>query len=114
MKFLRAFFLATVLLVAAVPTSAQTAQDYKKMYDTNGNGVLDQNEIENLQKAINQKVDTNGDGTISDQEMEQAKQAIQQKVLATYDKDGDGKLSDAERQAARESLKAKRGGRRHR
>jgi len=100
----------------AQAAGAQTAAQAKGAYDTNGDGVLDENERSAAKQALTQKFDTNGDGQLSEQEKEQAKNQLRQTAITLFDTDGDGQLSEAEREQARQTIRSRmqqRGGQRN-
>lgn len=103
-------------------------------YDTNDNGILDENERTQLKadwktyreamearREANraefiEKWDTDNDGKLSEAEKQEARRQIEaaqqarreQEMLRRFDKDGDGKLSDAERQVMENRLEQQR------
>jgi len=77
-------------------------------YDTNGDGVLDEDEKAKLlerrkqfRQQILKKYDTDGDGKLNEEEKKNAKEGfrkrMRQTLLKKYDTNGDGKLDEAER-----------------
>lgn len=88
-----------------------TLPDFLVIFDTDGNGVLSEEERQAMKEARRQQHhdrfveewDTDGDGVLSDAEKEAARAAIRERILAQRggrfdeaDTDGDGFLSPAE------------------
>ena len=91
----------------AQAVGAQTANQAKGAYDTNRDGILDENERTAAKQALTQKFDTNGDGQLSEQEKKHAKNQLRQTAITLFDTDGDGQLSEAEREQARQMIRSR-------
>ena len=107
----------SLILAAGVvqAAAAQPATQAKSTYDTNGDGVLDENERAAAKQTLTRQFDTNGDGQLSESEREQAKSQLRQTAITMFDTNGDGKLSEAEREQARQTIRSRiqqRGGQR--
>ncbi|WP_373487733.1 EF-hand domain-containing protein, partial [Blastomonas sp.] len=72
--------------------------------DTNGDGIITEDEVRAHARARFAKMDANGDGKLDKADRE-ARQAAN---FAKMDTDGSGEVSQAEMQAAREARQAKR------
>lgn len=113
------FTLLGVLLVCGALTQAQADErtfgdgdlpDFLKVFDTNDDGILDEEEIqamkdarEERRDAVREHFDTDGDGTISAEEREAAKAELRERMetrrserFAAADTDGSETLSPEE------------------
>ena len=86
-KLITSTLLALMLVGGLAGSSAaqttqpnQTGEQLKAKYDTNGDGVLDENEKAAAKQDLIKKFDTDGDGQLSDAEKDQARKVVRERL----------------------------------
>lgn len=99
-------FVMTAGLVACDPSEPEIdveAEDFLLVEEIAGD-----NPDCGLRTEILESADTNGDGVLDEEERRAYREAKRAELLAAYDADGDGRLNAEERQAARDGRRADR------